>query len=460
MLGSCQKFLDIKKTSSQSFLTTPQDCQLLMDDYTKMNTGYPVDGEISADDYFINEATYRLVSTPAIPQEEKDLFSWTATAQRTAASQNWTGPYQVIYSANLVLEAMDKLKDGAEDPVLRNTVRGQALFFRAFSLWTMAQLYTKPYSSVTASQHPGMPIHLDPDVNVKSNRLTVQDTYNQILQDLNESTALLPVTSSIATRPNKRAAYAMLARTYLSMGDYPNALANAHAAIQLNGVLLDYNSSLVSKTSNTAFTRFNSEVIFHAVMYNKTSAPIGGLVLAPGAAAFNTAKIDQALVASYANNDLRSKVFLKPNSGTHAGTYRFTGNYEQAATAAFFVGLANDEMYLIRAECYARTGRKELAMQDLNTLLSKRWVTGTYTDMSASSDDDALAKILIERRKELLMRGLRWSDLRRLKISITRTVVMSSGPNLVFTLPANDPRYTLLIPKFVIDNSGIAQNQR
>jgi len=82
-------------------------------------------------------------------------------------------------------------------------------------------------------------------------------------------------------------------------------------------------------------------------------------------------------------------------------------------------------------------------------------------DMTASSANDALVKVLTERRKELLMRGTRWTDLRRLNKdtqfakTLSRTVVGATH-----TLPPNDPRYTLLIPQEVITNSALEQNNR
>jgi hypothetical protein len=85
--------------------------------------------------------------------------------------------------------------------------------------------------------------------------------------------------------------------------------------------------------------------------------------------------------------------------------------------------------------------------------------------MTAANADEALSKVLTERRKELIMRGQRWTDLRRLnkdprfKTDLSRSVVVD-GATQTFTLPANDSRYTLLIPQEVITNSSLPQNAR
>ncbi|WGQ08877.1 RagB/SusD family nutrient uptake outer membrane protein [Pedobacter gandavensis] len=479
---SCQKFLDIKKSNDQSFMSTASDCQLLLDNYEKMNTNYPTDAEVSADDYFISSVSAQLSS---IPQEEKDLYNWNTNAQRISASPNWVNPYNVVNNANLVLQTLDKLKGGNDDPALLNALRGAALFYRAYCFWTVAQMYAKPYSTNTANQDPGIPLRLDPDINGKSTRGTVQETYNRIIQDLKEALSLLPNTSAYTTRPNKIAAYAMLARTYLSMQDYPNALINANAALEIKKDLLDYNT--ISKSSPVPFARFNKEVIFHTI--SRYSANAVGAILVIGNVLPNSciARINPDLVDSYATNDLRRSIFLKENSISVSldngsggktpvtfpdGTFRFSGNYEPFVLPTFFTGLAVDEILLIRSECYARAGNIALAANDLNYLLTTRYATNSYVNMSAQTPPDvALNTILTERRKELLMRGLRWSDLRRLnKAAIRKTKdVTFTGTTTTpvkvenistSTLPANDPRFTLLIPKEVMDNSSIPQNNR
>jgi tetratricopeptide (TPR) repeat protein len=486
---SCQKFVDIKKNSMQSLIETADDCQQILDNYSEMNTLYPNDGEVSADDYYLSEIGYL---DPDVEQEDRNLYAWMPTAIRSSASQ-WQSAYLIVYHANLVLEAVDKLKGSTDQPTL-DGLRGAALFFRAFAFWQVAQLYAKPYTAATASQDPGIPLRLSSDINGVSSRGTVAQTYERITQDLREAATLLQPASIVSSRPNRAAAYAMLARTYLSMEDYPQALSNADLALQINHELVDYNT--IDKNSFVLFSpRFScKEVIFHSVT---SQTPI----LDPLSATNNTAKIDPSLVASYASSDLRSVLFLKPNTTNvrvpdtpgstdstsvtvDDGTYRFTGNYEPNTRSTFFNGLAVDELYLIRAECYARASNVTAALNDINTLVSSRWDnTSVYQPITAANADDALSKVLTERRKELLMRSLRWTDLRRLnhdvrfKKDLVRKVVriqpqvtgsISTGYTVAFeypaittySLPANDLRYTLLIPNEVIINSSLTQNPR
>ena len=122
--------------------------------------------------------------------------------------------------------------------------------------------------------------------------------------------------------------------------------------------------------------------------------------------------------------------------------------------------MAVDELFLIAAECYARMNQVSTAINKLNELLITRWKTGTFVNFTASTKEEALAVILAERRKELLIRGLRWSDLKRYNrdganITLTRTV---NGKN--FQLPPNDLRYAIAIPEEIIELTQIPQNPR
>jgi hypothetical protein len=101
-------------------------------------------------------------------------------------------------------------------------------------------------------------------------------------------------------------------------------------------------------------------------------------------------------------------------------------------------------------------------MADLNTLLAKRWKTGTFSPLIAATSEIALQLILTERKKELAFNGCsRWEDLRRLNTDPARaTTLFRKIGNESFTLSPNDLKYTFPIPDIEIKLSGIIQNPR
>jgi hypothetical protein len=161
-------------------------------------------------------------------------------------------------------------------------------------------------------------------------------------------------------------------------------------------------------------------------------------------------------MASYDTNDLRRKVYYQQLAGN---SYFLKGSY--AATIFPFSGLATDELYLIRAECYARANQLTLAVNDLDTLLTHRWRSGTFTDYAIGNAAQVLDTILLERRKELAFRGIRWSDLRRLNKEAGRAVTLTRNiGGATYTLPPNSELYTLPIPPDVINDTHMQQNPR
>jgi hypothetical protein len=114
---------------------------------------------------------------------------------------------------------------------------------------------------------------------------------------------------------------------------------------------------------------------------------------------------------------------------------------------------------LIRAEAYARQNKTDLALADLNLLLSKRFKSGQFTPITNTDAKQALKLILMERRKELMFRTLRWSDLKRLNKEPDYAGNLTRKINgVVYELKPNGIRYTLQIDGDVIQISGMQQN--
>lgn len=447
LLASCKNYLDQKPDLQKVVPTTLADCQLLLDDYQKMNISYPDHGEVAADNYYMTDAVWNGLASGN--PEAFENYIWAPQGQHVSQYAN---SYAIVYNANLVLQILNKFPP--ESPNY-NTLKGTALFFRAFAFYQAAQLFLKPYTAATAGTDPGLPLRLSPDLDIKSVRGTVQQTYDRIVQDFNDAIALLPLNTTVKSRPNKAAAYGALARTYLAMEDYINAGKMADECLKLYNTLINYNLTNVAPTASTvretatdaSFLRFNDEVIFQATS-------IAGIMTE------DRAIVDQDLYNSYALTDRRRSVFFQ-NIGDGTDTFIFRGSYDGSITASLFNGVATDEVYLIRAESNARQGNTAVAMTDLNTLMSKRMIP-PYVNRTAINADEALVQILTERRKELIYRTLRWTDLKRLnKDPRFATTLRRNKNTMVYTpLAPNDLRYSMLIPLQVINTTGIQQNAR
>ncbi len=452
LLCACKKYLELKPDKKLYVPTSLADCQALLDDYNTMNEqAYPGDGEVASDHYYVTDATYLSL----VNNDERDNYIWSTQANHAVSS--WSRPYKVVFNANLVLQVLENVNPKIGEEYDR--VKGSALFFRGYALYSLASIYCKPHDETSSGNDLGVPVRLSPDIDQIYGRGTVQQTYQQIIQDLKSAADLLPNGSSIKSRPNKQAAYAALARVYLAMRDYTNAGIYADLSLKINKNLLNFYT--LSTTATLPFSRFNDEVIFASSLFSfsilsQTNAKITKSPLYP-------------LYDSYQSDDLRKQLFFRSNTGANANTFAFKGSYQNSASN-LFNGLATDEMYLIRAECYARGGRTIEALKDLNDLLKTRWqvnkdasgnvISTKYVNYTASSPNEALAIILKEREKELIFRGIRWTDLRRLNKESFAVTISRTVNGITYSLPPNDLRYTLLIPQDVIINTGVPQNSR
>jgi tetratricopeptide (TPR) repeat protein len=433
LLFSCKKQLEVKPTLNLQVPVTLADFQAIMDNNNVLTQTWPYASTDGADDGFITDATWASVSVT-----NRNAYTWERDVFNDLPRNDWSFPYTVVFYANIVLEGTAKYGDGSA--AWRN-VQGQAAFFRAYAYYALAQEFCKAYDPRTAGTDAGLVLRASSDLNAKSVRSTVAQTYQQLLSDLTLAAAALPVTVAAKTRPGKAAAFAMLARTFLVTGDYTKAYTYADSCLRLNGKLMDYNQ--LTAGSTVAFKRFNDEVIFHTVL---SSAPV---LLAP------RYLIDTVLYASYDANDLRKGLYFK--KAATKSYYNFNGSYD--GTTALFNGPAVDELYLIRAEAAARTGKVTTALTDLNLLRKNRYSAATFVPLASSDTSEVLGWVLSERRKELVLRGQRWSDLRRLnKEEVYKKTLVKIVNGQRYGLPPDDGRYVWPIPRAVITETGIAQN--
>jgi tetratricopeptide (TPR) repeat protein len=438
LVNSCQKFLDEPSDKKLAIPSKLSDLQAILDHFGSMNNFYPAALEILADNYYVTDADFSSLTS----EVHRNYYLW----QPNEVADAWT-IYAPIKNSNVVLDNLPAIKYSAMETEAWKNIKGSALFFRAHYLFAGAELFGKPYNKATAGTDWGMALRLTADIGVKTTRSTVKETYERIVMDLKEAAGLLPVTPAVKTRPSKPAAYGALAKTYLSMHEYDSAGKYARMTLQLYGdSLLNFNQ--LSVTATAPIQRFNREVIFHC------RSNLFGILNSP------RAKIDTILYRSYENNDLRKSIYYRPDA---TGAVFFKGDYDGAGnnTGYIFGGIVTDEMLLISAECYARRGDVELAMRDLDALLIKRWKTGTYTARSAANAKEALHIVLAERRKELLFRGTRWMDMRRLQLDVENSITPERIiNNKTYYLTPQSNNYMLQIPASIIAITGMPQNPK
>jgi starch-binding outer membrane protein, SusD/RagB family len=442
LLYGCQKaFLETKPDKALLVPTTLADFRTLLDNLLVFNKSPGLTG-IADGDFTTTDAGYRGWSL----DQERNSYIWAEDIYGTQSASEWNEAFAQIFYANVVLDGLNQVNE-AENAAEYRAIKGTALFNRAWVYYGLLQLFAPPYRSATAGTDLGLPIRTRADVTDLAQRSSVEETYRQVITDLEQARFLVPTAVSYKSRPTLPAVYALLSRVYLMRGEYSRSASYADSALALSPALLDYNTLTASATRPMprALPYGNEEVLFYSAASSYTFT---------GSSA--VAYLDPALFASYANNDLRKTCLFRDNG---QGRINFKGSY--TGVIPWFGGLATDEIYLIRAECRARTGNVPGAMADLNALLLKRWKTGTFVPMTAATADAALALVLTERRKELVGRNMRWADLRRLNLEESRRVSLSRVINgVTYTLEPGSKRYVYPIPPEEVRLSGITPNER
>lgn len=442
LMMSCGKnFLDVKQ---QSYQVVPQkiaDYQALLDRRSTMNGSPSVRlSFVSSDEYTVADGILT-----SITEEQRNTYLWKPDVFVDIESLDWNNAYERIMYANMALD-VEKLKPTTETLDAWNNVKGSALFHRAYGFYQLAQLFCKPYNPETAKSDLGIPLRLDYDLSVKYNRSTVQEVYDQIVEDLREAVDLLPLLGANKFRPSRISACFLLAKTFLHLKNYERAYYYANEALKIKDNLIDFKKLNVNQ--DYLFTyEYDAGNIDEVIMfYNNVSRPI---VLE------SRMNINPDLLALYDAEDLRRKAYFRVRDTRVI----FKGGY--SGPSLYFAGFAIDELWLIRAEAQIREGRVKEGMEDIYHLLKHRYADDSYLLIKPSNQNEALFVVYQERQKELVMRGIRWEDLRRWnEDGIFKTNLKRTYLGVSYELPSGDVRWTMPIPNNEVQLNGVQQNLR
>ncbi|HEY6502986.1 MAG TPA: RagB/SusD family nutrient uptake outer membrane protein [Chitinophagaceae bacterium] len=358
-------------------------------------------------------------------------FRWNYTADNPSVQAAWDDAYRVIQHTNLSVRGIDRF--AATDRLKVNRIEGQARALRAFMHFELLRWWAADYDRNSTAL--GIAYVDKFDIEQMPARLTVKQTYDKIEADLKTARAMVsntdkPIQSATSTAGTNRAYIdrlvcdAMLARMYLYANELDSAI--KYASLVINARPLASQASFMDIWHDAS----TAEVIW-SIKYQAAEPALAREIYQTAGDLISWEPVDD-LLNLYDIGDIRFDAYWADVNG-----HLVLGKYSAKATAlgnpdgvTDFKILRTGEMYLIRSEAYARkTGMGAQALADLNALRSVRGaVTGSETGTAL------LTAIQTERRKELMMEGHRFFDLKRTTRTVNRTQSCNSFCTL---LPAN-----------------------
>lgn len=458
MATSCSKVIDVKETDfiggNIALQTLNNNEQGIIGAYAAMN----VEMGILLNSVFADEVKVAEFYNAATVHE------WQYASTDISIRDSYTAfplYYRIIDRVNRVLQALPNVTAlNATEEALKNKLKGEALFLRAFAHFELYRYYS---NSAVASDLALAYIEV-PSLESQA-RITVAPYFAKLNADLATAKTLLPVTTIDIYRASKNAATGLQARVALYTKDYANANTFSTEYISVLPLATAANFPLIWTDAN------NSEVAFKLSRTSSIGIKIGSLFRGTSANATNigtvTWKASDKIWDAYDQvNDVRFAAYFKDETllktagrGTasrlikkYAGTAYATPGENVADAKVFRTG----EMYLIRAEAKAESGDLAGAAADLNALRAAR-IAG-YASIIFASKDALINAVMDERFKELPYEGHRFWDLKRRNLPVTR--LAADAPNVAASsLPAGNFRFLLPIPNSEIQaNSLMKQN--
>ena len=391
----------------------------------------------------------------------------------------YRGVYQVIVGVNTVLEGIasfqasqfEGLNTGDQNKVLY--AKGENMFIRAFMYFNLVRIYGKPYYQ-DGGAGLSIPLKKTSSVSDVPSPASVKDVYAFIVSELQTAAQLmkLPVTKTNSFA-STGAAWALLSRVCLYMGGTvasPDAAANQQAVAYADSVISsgnyalrqgsDYiqmfgddefgalgkstfssNKEIIYAFDNSAGGSYIGELYHHDQSYD-----VGAIFLP-----------SSALRALFQPADVRGTFFKLNTSSNHTETTKWLCLNEAWLTRAPTIFLRLGEIYLNRAEAYAKLNNMTMARTDLKIIHTRAGLPGS--DIDGLADGDVLSNVLLERRLELAFEGHNSFDYFRNGLPMLRSYTSFNSAPL--TVNATDAKVVLRISDGVLaENGNIQQNNQ
>ena len=448
MCSSCNDYLDIVPKGNKIPTTLADYEALLRDEYTIGQT--PISNAL----YLLNDY-YVTVSNLNSPTLTRANYMWDETADRillnNADESTYYQLYAAISSCNLIIENVPSATEATDAE--RAEVIAYAKVIRSLCYFVLANYYADTYDAATAGEKLSVPLITSANINAPSQQVTIQAIYDFIIQGVQEAIGEgLPEQSMTVLHPNLGAAYALLARVYLQMQNYSEALSYANLALGQNDQLYDWN----------AYYDEHRSTIENPEDYTGLPTPTDYSYVenyyfrcGNGSPNYTTNELNIPVERAerFEEGDARFLSRWKLYSQNQDTYYRGVGN-------GYFNwgGLTTTEVYLIKAECQARLaqgGDFTEAMNTLNAVRQTRIRPEVYQPLTASTLTEAIELIRRTKDNELIFSIVPFADARRFNQEGTYARTMTKTyEDETYTLRPDSHLWTMPFPAGAINNPG------
>lgn len=489
-LASCDKFLDERPSKTSALeVTTAAQLEALLNNITVFATESNRTAIYSTDDYAITPEMYKSTSSP-FNMPGIQFATWDAQYLADDASEAfWSNEYKKIFTANMVLSLVETVSGTPEQ---KAALTADAHLVRAYSYFQLVNTYALPYNASTKNE-PGVPIKLTIGFDEAMERAPLEKVYQQIEADLAEARKIsLPLVQNGVSRhwrSNTAAVNGFSARYFLTLGNYAEALKYAQNALNEYSTLVDYNTGMrYGRTQSVVVNPGTTEAKTVVLQYPYTHDNQTDQTDMVGWKEFLYYRMlnhgswwyipSAELLALYdKDHDLRFRYHMVEGYSYDRGM--INPGFDYPGYVFFFKdripsGPTVAEMLLIKAECLARTGQPANAMAAVNQLRASRMEPGAWVNLTAASNDDAIAKVLQERRREMPFTQ-RWFDVRRYNnndypnddVTLSReffpynsAMVQTNEAVKTYSLPKGSRRFAAPVPttEIISSNGVIKQN--
>lgn len=367
--------------------------------------------------------------------ETQDISNFVTATDNAAALDIWRGPAPGILRANMVIENVPGM---AISQSLKDRIVGEAKFLRALYYFTLVRLFGDVPLTTKA---------LTAADDLTPARTSKNEIYALIVQDLTEATNLLPVKEAYSGadvgRASKGAALGLLAKVYLTLGEYQKVVdlcqqvralgysLNEQYADNFNPLTENSKESLfeVQYSGKTSYSFWNNEN--QASWVSTFTGPRNSNFVAGG---YGWNQPTQEFVSSYESGDKRKDATILYEGGPafdgqqYKASFSTTGynlrkflvpksiSPDYDTNPANFPVLRYADVLLMEAEALnelGRTAEAQLPASDPKATLNKVRARAGLPNVTGLNQESLRAKILQERRMELAFEGHWWFDLIR-----------------------------------------------